>query len=50
MRVLLQGEEIEEGEIVLDEIYVKLIGHKDEEAQINEDTLKKMLVRMKSNL
>lgn len=43
MRVIFENETIEDNEIVLDEIVVQLIGLRDEEKQINDYTLQKMI-------
>jgi hypothetical protein len=43
MRIILEGEEKLDGEIVLDEIYVQLVGKKEEEDQVTDTTLQDMI-------
>jgi predicted CopG family antitoxin len=44
----MQDEALLEGEIVLDEVYVKLVGLKEEEPLLTDDTIKNMITKKSS--
>jgi len=48
MRVIFQDEEMLDGEIVLDEIYIQLVGRRDEETMVNDETIKGMIGKMQN--
>jgi len=48
MRVIFQDEEMLDGEIVLDEVYVKLVGCIEEEPLLTDDTIKNMITKKSS--
>jgi hypothetical protein len=44
----MQDEALLEGEIVLDEVYVKLVGCIEEEPLLTDDTIKNMITKKSS--